>query len=70
MTVKERIFNAGLSNAAFTAEEFISHARPAIFGALDDGQKHAFIRMERREQGIYVEAVLKEMGIKIPVMQA
>jgi len=66
MTVKEQIFSAGLDNGIYTAEDFIRQARPAIFGALHDSQKHIFIKLSPREQEIYIEAILKDLGIKIP----
>jgi len=66
MTVKEQIFHAGLTGGVYTMEDFLRQARPAIFGALSDGQKHIFIRLSNREQEIYIEAMLKDLGIKIP----
>jgi hypothetical protein len=68
MTVKEQIYNAGLSGGVYTAEDFLRHARPAIFGVLNDSQKHAFIRMAGREQKIYMEAMLEGLGIKMPAL--
>ena len=67
MTVKEQIFSAGFSEGVYTKDDFIRQARPAIFGALSDIQKHVFIRLANREQEIYIEAILKDMKIKIPV---
>jgi hypothetical protein len=66
MTVKEQVLNTGFTFGAYTAEDFIIRARPVIFGALTDDQKHSFIRMAGREQEIFIEAVLKDLGIKIP----
>jgi hypothetical protein len=69
MTVKEQILSAGIPGEAFTMEDFIRQARPAIFGALSDSQKHSFIRMAKLEQEVYIEAMLREIGIKTPDMQ-
>lgn len=66
MTVKESILSTGISGSVYSAEDFIRHARPAIFGALNDSQKHVFIRLSPGEQRIYVVAILKDMGIRIP----
>jgi hypothetical protein len=66
MTVKEKILNAGMSDGVYTAEDFIRRARPALFEALSDAQKHDFIRMARAEQEAYLRAMLSEMKIRIP----
>jgi hypothetical protein len=69
MTVKEQIFSAGFSEGVYTKDDFIRQARPAIFGALNDTQKYEFIRLAKREQEIYIEAILKDMKIKFPAAQ-
>lgn len=66
MTVKEQIFNTGFFGEVYTPDDLIRHVRPAVFGALSDNQKHSFIRLAKREQEIYIEAILKESGIKMP----
>lgn len=68
MTIKEKIQNDGISMPAYSPEDFIGRVRPAIFGGLSDEQKHSFIRMAKREQEIYIEAVLRELGIKMPAV--
>jgi hypothetical protein len=69
MTVKEQILSAGIPGEAFTVEDFIRQARPAIFGSLTDSQKHGFIRMAKPEQDAYIETMLGEIGIKTPDTQ-
>jgi hypothetical protein len=61
--VKEKVFEAVLNGNAHTRGELINHIRPSVFSGLSDEQKHLFIRMPRREQDIYIEAVIKGMDI-------
>jgi len=62
----EKIISSGFLMGLHTREELLNSARPAVFAALDDRKKPEFMRMARREQEIFIEAVLGDLGIKIP----
>lgn len=69
MTLKDKVVVAAISGDAYTADELIRCVRPVIFAELNDGQKHMFMRMSVSEQEIFIEELLKDIGIKIPAMR-
>lgn len=68
MTMKDRILKSESIAGAFDRVDFMRESRMLLIGALDEMKKDVFMRLSRREQEIYVEAMLKEMGIKIPAV--
>lgn len=66
MTIKDRILKSETIAGAMTGEDFMRESRILLIGALDEMKKDVFMKLSRREQEIYVEAMLKEMGIRIP----